>query len=321
MKRRVAAIVTMVTALALSSVTAFAANDAMLAGETGDLAKEGEGEGQKVILITIDSMDQHWVNMDKGCQAAADELGCEYKWMAPEKKDDAQQIEQVNNAVADGATAILIAANGPDAITSALQEADEAGVVIVQVDSFNNYDCVQKLGTDNHSAGKTAGEQVLAELKNRGIEEGQIGIVSVNTATQSTLDREAGFHEAFEGTDFEILETQYCDGDAARSKDAATNFISQGVVALFGANEGSCVGVGSANSEEGNPVVAAGMDKSDSVLELIKSGALICTMAQNPDVMGYEGVYAAITAINGGTLEPEYIDTGVSILTAEDLAE
>ena len=63
------------------------------------------------------------------------------------------------------------------------------------------------------------------------------------------------------------------------------------------------------------------MDKSDSVLELIKSGALICTMAQNPDVMGYEGVYAAITAINGGTLEPEYIDTGVSILTAEDLAE
>ena len=119
MKRRVAAIVTMVTALALSSVTAFAVNDAMLAGETGDLAKEGEGEGQKVILITIDSMDQHWVNMDKGCQAAADELGCEYKWMAPEKKDDAQQIEQVNNAVADGATAILIAANGPDAITSA----------------------------------------------------------------------------------------------------------------------------------------------------------------------------------------------------------
>ena len=318
MKRSTLAIMT-AAAMSMMSLTAFASNADMLAGETGDLAKEGDGKGQKVILITIDSMDQHGVNMDKGCQQAAEELGCEYKWMAPEKKDDAQQIEQVNNAVADGATAILIAANGPDAITSALQEADEAGVKIVQVDSFNNYDCVQKLGTDNHAAGKMAGEKVLEELTNKGIEEGQIGIVSVNTATTSTLDREAGFREAFEGTKFEILEPQYCDGDAARSKDAATNFISQGVVALFGANEGSCVGVGNAVAEDGNQIVAAGMDKSDSVLELIKGGSLVCTMAQNPDVMGYEGMYAAVTATNGGTLAPEYIDTGVTMLTAEAL--
>ena len=239
----------------------------------------GDGKGQKVVLITIDSMDQHWVNMDKGCKLAAEELGCEYKWIAPDVKDDAKQIECVNNAVADGATALLVAANGPDAITAALQEADEAGVKIVQVDSFANYPCVQKLGTDNRAAGKMAG--------------------------------------AFEGTAYEILETQYADGDAAKSKDAAANFISQGCVALFGANEGSCVGVGNAVAEDGNNIIAAGMDKSDAVIQLIKDGALICTMAQNPDIMGYEGMYAAITAINGGTVAPEYIDTGVSALTVD----
>ncbi len=293
-----------------------AAND-MLSGETGDIAKPGDGAGQKVVLITIDSMDQHWVNMDKGCQQAAEELGCEYKWIAPDVKDDAKQIECVNNAVADGATAILVSANGPDAITAALQEADEAGVKIVQVDSFANYPCVQRLGTDNRSAGKTAGEQVLAALKEKGIEEGKIGIVSVNAATTSTVDRDEGFRSAFEGTAFEILETQYADGDAAKSKDAAANFISQGCVALFGANEGSCVGVGNAVAEEGNSIIAAGMDKSDAVIQLIKDDALICTMAQNPDVMGYEGMYAAITAINGGSVAPEYIDTGVSILTKD----
>lgn len=143
-----------------------AAND-MLAGETGDIAKPGDGKGQKVVLITIDSMDQHWVNMDKGCKKAAEELGCEYKWIAPDVKDDAKQIECVNNAVADGATAILVAANGPDAITAALEEADEAGVKIVQVDSFANYPCVQKLGTDNRAAGKIAGEKVLEALEAR----------------------------------------------------------------------------------------------------------------------------------------------------------
>ncbi len=42
------------------------------------------------------------------------------------------------------------------------------------------------------------------------------------------------------------METQYCDGDAAKAKDAATNFITQGVVGIFGANEGSAVGTGNA---------------------------------------------------------------------------
>lgn len=213
--------------------------------------------------------------------------------------------------------AILVAANGPDAITAALEEADQAGVKIVQVDSFANYPCVQKLGTDNRAAGKTAGEQVLAALEAKGVKEGKIGIVSVNAATTSTVDRDEGFRSAFEGTAFEILETQYADGDAAKSKDAAANFISQGCVALFGANEGSCVGVGNAVAEDGNNIVAAGMDKSDAVIQLIKDGALICTMAQNPDVMGYEGMYAAITAINDGKVAPEYIDTGVSILNLD----
>ncbi len=290
-------------------------------GETGDIAEPGSGKGQKVVLITIDSMDQHWVNMDKGCQKAAEELGCDYQWMAPDVKDDAKQIECVNNAVAGGATAILIAANGPDAITAALEEADEAGVKIVQVDSFANYPCVQKLGTDNKTAGKMAGEEVLKALQAKGVTEGKIGIVSVNKATTSTVDREEGFREAFEGTAYEILETQYADGDAAKSKDAAANFITQGCVALFGANEGSCVGVGNAVAEDGNQIVAAGMDKSDAVIQLIKGDSLICTMAQNPDVMGYEGMYAAITAINGGNVAPEYIDTGVSILTKDSLAE
>lgn len=274
-----------------------------------------EKDMYKVVLITIDSMDQHWVNMDKGCKAAAKELGnVEYSWLAPDVKDDAKQIESINNAVAGGADAILLAANGPDAVTAALKEADEAGVKIVQVDSFANYKSVQQLGTDNVNAGQQAGEQVLAKLEEKGVTSGKIGVVSVNAATTSTVNREEGFRKAFEGKDFEILKTQYGEGDAAKSKDLAANFITDGVVALFGANEGSTVGVGNAVKEDGNKIVAAGMDKSDSVLQLIKDESLICTMAQNPDVMGSEGIKSAIKALKGETVTPDYVDTGVSVL-------
>lgn len=282
--------------------------------------KETAGKAWKIQLITMDQMDQHWANVDKGAQKAAAELGnVEYKWNAPATKDDAQQIECINNAVAQGANAILLAANGPDAVTAALKEATAAGVKIIYVDSAANYPGEATFATDNKAAGKTAGEQMLKKFQEMGVKSGKIGVISVNAATASTVAREAGFRAAFEGKGFDILETQYCDGDAARSKDAAANFITQGVVGLFGANEGSTVGIGNAIHESGSKVVGVGFDKSDMIKQLIKEGYLLCTMAQNPDVMGDEGVKAAVDVLSGKSLGGEVVDTGVSVLTKDNI--
>ena len=58
-----------------------------------------------------------------------------------------------------------------------------------------------------------------------------------------------------------------------------------------------------------------GFDKSDAIMGLINDGYLLATMAQNPDVMGYEGVKAAVDALNGNSLGGAVTDTGVSVLT------
>ncbi len=279
-----------------------------------------EASGYKIYLITMDQMDQHWVNVDKGAQKAATELGgVTYKWLAPDVKDDAKQIESINNAVAGGADAILLAANGPNAVTATLKEAEAAGVKIIYVDSAANYPAVQTLATDNTAAGATAGKELLNALKGNGVTSGKIGIISVNSATASTVARENGFRKAFDGTGFQLLETQYCDGDAARAKDMGANFITQGVVGLFGANEGSTVGVGNAIAEAGKKIVGVGFDKSDMILSLIKNGHILCTMAQNPDVMGYEGMKTAVKALKGEPVGADYFDTGVSVLTKANL--
>ena len=154
--------------------------------------------------------------------------------MSPNTKDDAQQIECVNNAVAGGYQAIIVAANGPDAISSALKEAKDAGIKIVYVDSPANVEAEATFSTDNEAAGTTAGNEMLKALKDAGVTSGKIGIVNVNAATDSTVKREAGFRKAFEGTDFELMETQYGEGDAAKSQTIAENYITQGVVGIFG---------------------------------------------------------------------------------------
>ena len=74
-------------------------------------------------------------------------------------------------------------------------------------------------------------------------------------------------------------------------------------------------GAGNAVKAANADVVCVGFDKSDAILGLIDDGYILATMAQNPDVMGYEGVKAAVAALQGGTADGAVTDTGVTVVT------
>lgn len=276
----------------------------------------------KIAVITMDSVDQHWVSLKEGAEeeAKADDVTVDF--MAPDVKDDAKQIECINNAVAGGYDALMVAANSEDAVSGALQEAIDAGMKLVYVDSPANVEAEATFSTDNKAAGKTAGEEMIKALEDKSVKDGSIGIVNINNSTNTAIQREAGFREAFEGTDYELLETQFCEGDAAKAQTIAENYITEGVVGIYGTNEGASTGVGNAIKASGSDeIIGVGFDKSDTLKGLIEDGYLVCTMAQNPDQMGKLGVQACIKALNGEDLGGEVTDTGVSVLTKESLAE
>lgn len=276
----------------------------------------------KIAVITMDSVDQHWVSLKEGAEeeAKADDVTVDF--MAPDVKDDAKQIECINNAVAGGYDALMVAANSEDAVSGTLQEAIDAGMKLVYVDSPANVEAEATFSTDNKAAGKTAGEEMIKALEDKGVKDGSIGIVNINNSTNTAIQREAGFREAFEGTDYELLETQFCEGDAAKAQTIAENYITEGVVGIYGTNEGASTGVGNAIKASGSDeIIGVGFDKSDTLKGLIEDGYLVCTMAQNPDQMGKLGVQACIKALNGEDLGGEVTDTGVSVLTKESLAE
>lgn len=247
----------------------------------------------KIAVITMDSVDQHWVSLKEGAEeeAKADDVTVDF--MAPDVKDDAKQIECINNAVAGGYDALMVAANSEDAVSGALQEAIDAGMKLVYVDSPANVEAEATFSTDNKAAGKTAGEEMIKALEDKGVKDGSIGIVNINNSTNTAIQREAGFREAFEGTDYELLETQFCEGDAAKAQTIAENYITEGVVGIYGTNEGASTGVGNAIKASGSDeIIGVGFDKSDTLKGLIEDGYLVCTMAQNPDQMGKLGVQA-----------------------------
>lgn len=287
-------------------------------------AEDSDGEARaaasneyKIALITMDRIDPHWITLEEGAMKAAAELGCEVINMSPTMKNDAQQSQQINKAVAEHCDAIVIAANDSDAIASALREAVTAGVRIIYVDSPANVKADATFSTDNKAAGFAAGETMIAELEARGITEGNIGIVNINDTADAAVQSEAGFREAFEGKGYTLLETQFGEGDAARSQAIAEDYITQDVVGIFGCNEGATAGSGNAVKAADADVVCVGIDfgTSDVIRSLIDEGYILATVTQNAAVMGYEGVKAACAALNGENLGGRVFDTGVSLLT------
>ena len=100
----------------------------------------GEDSAQKekeynVTLISMDQMDVHWVNVNAGVEDAISELEKDgytinYNWYAPDTKDNAKQIEQIDMAVNKRSDVIQIAVNDPNPSNKALIEASTDGAKI-----------------------------------------------------------------------------------------------------------------------------------------------------------------------------------------------
>ncbi len=281
----------------------------------------GSGEAHTVYLITMDLADSYWQSIDKGCRQASDELGnITYKWIGPDTHDDALQSACIDQAVSEGAEAILIAANSAEGVNGSLQKASEAGCKIIYVDSAASFDCVTALATDNEAAGKTAADSMKAALAERGITSGTIGVMGVTQDTASCVARETGFRAAFEGTDFVLADTVYMMDDAANVRNAVTAGQGAGYVAYFGTNEGTSVAIGDAVKDSGRDDLVVGFDTSDAMLALIADGTAYATMQQNPERMGHDGMVIAVQAIEGTYTDTNTkTDTGVTVITADSM--
>ncbi len=289
----------------------------------------GGDDTMHIALITMDQMDVHWVKLHNAAEAKVEELkeagkNVELEWLAPQTKDNAQQIAMIETAVNNGAQVIIISVNDSTACNDALNNAKDAGVEIIYVDATATVEAAATFATDNYAAGAKAGEEMLKILSDNGVTEGQIGLVSAQAGVQSCIDRVDGFTSAFEGTAFTFSEVQYSDGDAVKAQELTTALINNGVIAVYGANDGATNGAANAVKEAnaaGANIYCVGFDNSSSNRAHVRDGELLAFMAQNPAVMGSRAVESAVQLIEGTDLGGVTEDTGVSVVTAENVDE
>ena len=287
------------------------------------------GVKTKVGLITMDQMDVHWVRLKNAAEERVNELNAAGNeitmvWLAPETKDNQQQIEKIQNAVADGVNYIIIACNDGTSANRALQEALDAGIKIIYVDAPATLKASATYATDNFAGGKQIGEYLKALFDKDGVTEGTIGIVDAQAGVQSCQDRYDGFASVFKDTKFVLGERQYSDGDNSKAQELANTLINNGVVAIYGTNDGATNGSAAAVKDainNGMKIYCVGWDKSDSNIAHVEGGELLAFAAQNPQIMGKMAIDAVVELESGKDLGGATVDTGVSTVTKDNVAE
>lgn len=278
---------------------------------------------KKFVLITMDSMDEHWLSVKKGAETKAKELGdVDIIFRAPAGKvDPNEQTRMVEDAINQKVDAILLAPSDKSALGPVVERAINEKIPVVIIDSpVDAEGYVTFLSTDNYAAGALAAD-TLAKLVN---EKGKVGIINAQPGAGTAIARSSGFEDRLKDKypNMKVAGIQYSNGDKAVALNQATDMMTANpdLVGFYGSNEGSTVGISRALEESGNigKIKLVGFDFSKDTITGLKNGSIQASMVQNPEKMGYDGVAAAYDNINGKEV-PKHVDTGVKVVTVGDL--
>lgn len=288
--------------------------------------KEAAGSGKiKITLITMDSIDEHWLKVKAGAEAKAAELGnVELTFNAPPGKVDANvQLQMVEDAITKRANVIMLAPLNKDALSPGVEKAKAAGIKVIMIDSgvsTTKYDAF--FATDNGQAARTAADTLGALIGGKG----KVAIINAQAGAGTTMTRENEFKAEMKAKfpNVVIVGVQYSDGDKTKAMNQALDFMTANpdLAGFYGCNEGSTVGLAQAVVQTGKAgkIMVVGFDFSNDTKALIQQKAIQATMVQNPYVMGYKGVDAGVRAVKGEDFGGKTIDTGVTVATLDNLA-
>ncbi|UJW84914.1 ABC transporter substrate-binding protein [Devosia sp. SL43] len=279
-------------------------------------------ENYDIALISKGFQHQFWQAVKAGADQAGVDLGVTVTFEGPETESQVdRQMDMLAAALSRGPDAIGFAALDSQAATPLLQQAKDAGIPVIAFDSGVDSDIpLTTATTDNYAAAALAAD-VMAELIGG---EGKVAIVAHDQTSRTGIDRVEGFSNRIKEAypNIEVVSVQYGGGDQLQSTEITKSILlaNPDLKGIFGANEGSVLGVANGKVELNSDVVVIGYDSGAAQKALIESGVIAGAITQNPVGIGYQTVQAAVSALKGETLPP-IIDTGFYYYNKDNMTD
>ncbi len=308
-----------------------------LIGLTAAAASAGAASAQGVCLITKDATNPFFVKMAEGAFAKAAELGVELRSFAGKFDGDHEtQVAAIETCMAADVDGILLVASDTKAITSVVEQAREAGTLVIALDTpLDPIDAADMtFATDNFEAGRLIGEWAAKTMGDTS--DAKIGLLNINVS-QPTVGvlRNQGFLTGFgvdignpdrwgDEDDPRISGQELSSGNAEGGREGMENLlaIDPDVNVVYTINEPAAAGAYEALRSFGkaDDVVIVSVDGGCPGVQDVAAGVIGATAQQYPLRMAALGVEAVATYAETGevpeaTEGKDFFDTGVGLVT------
>lgn len=276
-----------------------------------------------VALIVKSTDSEFWLSAFAGARAAATEYNLDLTISGPGTEEDYEtQNWMVDQAVEDGADAIVFSAIDYDKNAAAIDAAAGKGVRIVSIDSGVGSSHVSTyIGMDNYAAGRMAAQAALERVEGALC----VGLINYNEGAANGQERVQGAMDALtESGQAQIaaVTTTLVDAPRAQTDTIALLLDHPEINVLIAFNEPTSVGVARAIQvlNRSDDIFFVGFDSNVVTIDGLQDGCVDALIVQNPYAMGYLGVESAYKLLTGqgGGLEP-VVDTSTQIIDREKL--
>ena len=282
----------------------------------------GTTEQYTVALVDKSTQTEFWLSVFAGAEAAATEYNLELTMVGPETEEDYEtQNQMVEEAVRQGADAIVFSAIDFENNAAAIDSAAQQGVRIVAIDSNVDSDQVSTyIGTDNYAAGQMAAQAALDQV------EGplNVGIVNYDISSANGQERERGAADLFADSgraEIVAVINTLAEAGHAQTDTAALLARYPEINVLVAFNEPTSVGAARAVEEAGRSedLFLVGFDSNVLTVDGLQEGSVDALIVQNPYAMGYLGVESAYKLLSGQGGVEQTVDTSTKIVDRSNL--
>jgi len=307
--------------VSIAAIGAVAALSLSACASTDTATSTGSSGDYKLSFIQGVAGDEFYISMQCGIEAEAKKLGVTVNTQGPAKFDPTLQKPIVDSVVASKPDAILIAPTDVTAMQAPLNAAAEAGIEVVLVDTTVDDPsfATAQISSDNNGGGKAA----FDAIKQLNPDGGRVLVMATDPGISTTDARIAGFEGAIkDDSSFTYLGVQYSHNDPAEAAKLMTAALAKDpdIVGVFATNlfaaEGTATGVRQAGAQD--TVKIAGFDAGPAQVKAMKDGIIQALVAQQPALIGAEGVKAAVAALKGEPVEAK-TQTGFQVLTIDNI--
>ena len=223
--------------------------------------------------------------------------------------DLAAQVNLVEQMVAQGVDAIVIAPADSKALVPALKRAKDHGVLVVNIDNQLDAAALRQaglrvpfVGPDNREGARQVGEALAVKLKDGD----PVAIIEGVPTTFNAQQRRLGFEDAMNAAGMKIVSVQsgYWEMDKANNVAAAMLSEHPDLKAILCGNDSMALGAVAAIQSAGRTgqVLVVGFDYIAAVKPMLENGRIIATADQHADQLAVFGIEAALQILNGQTM-------------------